>query len=187
MGDWIDDLLDSARLHAGRPLELKRAPMDLVALAWQAAAEHQRTTEHHRLRVETNEPKLIGVWDPTRLRRVLDNLLSNAIKYSPNGGEVVLRVRVEEDFAAGGAAVLAVQDRGLGIPASDLPHVFERFRRAGNVVGRFGGTGIGLAGACQIVQEHGGTIEVDSEEGRGTTFTVRLPLLSADHGSEQAA
>ena len=186
MAGWIDDLLDSARLQAGRPLELHRTPMDLVALAWQAAAEHQRTSERHRLRVETSRAKLIGVWDPIRLRRVLDNLLSNAVKYSPNGGEVVVRVSLEQGPDCP-AATLAVKDEGVGIPANDLPHVFERFRRAANVVGRFGGTGIGLAGACQIIEEHGGRIDVQSEEGRGTTFTVRLPLGANQGDSDQNA
>ena len=78
---------------------------------------------------------LIGVWGPVRLRRVLDNLLSNAIKYSPQGGDVVVSVDIEETDA-GSEARLKVADQGVGIPAVDLPHVFERFRRARNVVGR---------------------------------------------------
>jgi signal transduction histidine kinase len=151
--------------------------MDLVGLAWQAVAEHQRDTERHRLRVHTHESSLIGVWDPVRLRRVLDNLLSNAIKYSRDGGEVVVSVEVEETDA-GGEARLKVAEQGVGIPAADLPHVFERFRRARNVVGRIGGTGIGLHGACQILQDHGGRIEVESEQGRGTIFTVHLALTT---------
>jgi signal transduction histidine kinase len=69
-----------------------------------------------------------------------------------------------------------VQDGGLGIPASDLPRVFERFHRGANVVGRIGGTGIGLAGARSIVESHGGTISAASQEGAGSTFTIRLPL-----------
>jgi PAS domain S-box-containing protein len=175
MATWIDDLLDTARLEAGRSIELHRQLMDLVALAWQAAAEHQRSTDRHHLRVESSEPKLIGLWDPIRLRRVVDNLLSNAIKYSPQGGEIVIDI-ARDHTPEDPMARLAVRDVGVGIPAEDLPHIFERYRRAGNVVGRFGGTGIGLAGACQIIQEHGGRIDVDSQEGRGTTFTVYLPM-----------
>jgi signal transduction histidine kinase len=72
--------------------------------------------------------------------------------------------------------VVRVRDRGLGIPAADLPYVFERFHRASNVSGQIGGTGLGLAGARHIVEQHGGSIGVESEEGRGTTVTVRLPL-----------
>ena len=132
MASWIDELLDSARLEAGRPLELRREPMDLVALAWQAISEHQRSTEQQRLRVETSEPKLIGVWDPARLRRAVDNLLSNALKYSPNGGDITIRVAVEPG-ENGKLAVLSVHDHGVGIPESDLPHIFERFRRGASV------------------------------------------------------
>ena len=73
-------------------------------------------------------------------------------------------------------AVLTVRDVGLGLPAPDLPHVFERFRRGSNVTKWIAGRGIGLAGAQQIVEQHGGTISVESEEGNGSTFTVRLPL-----------
>jgi signal transduction histidine kinase len=73
-------------------------------------------------------------------------------------------------------AVIRVRDCGLGIPAADLPHVFERYHRASNVAGQIGGTGLGLTGARHIVEQHGGTISLESEEGRGTTVTVRLPL-----------
>jgi len=93
------------------------------------------------------------------------------VKYSPRGGEIAVEVA-----AAGGAAVLVVRDSGVGIPAADLPHVFERFRRAGNVADRIAGTGLGLAGAKEIVEQHGGSIAVESVEGRGSAFTVRLPL-----------
>jgi PAS domain S-box-containing protein len=175
MTTWIDELLDAARLEAGRPVELHPEPTDLVGLAWQAAAEGQRTTERHRIRVQTVETKLIGVWDPVRLGRVLDNLLGNAIKFSPAGGEVVVTV-VREADAAGERAVVSVQDQGIGIPEADLPHIFERFRRGTNVAGRIAGTGLGLTGACHIVQLHGGGISVDSREQQGSTFTVRLPL-----------
>jgi signal transduction histidine kinase len=181
MGQQLDELLDAARLEAGQPLELRRAPTDAVALARRVAAEQQATTERHRVRVETALSELTGAWDAVRLGRVLDNLLANAIKYSPAGGEVVVTVAREddpagEDGAVGAWAVLAVTDLGLGIPAADLPRIFERFRRAGNVAGRIGGTGIGLASARQLVEQHGGALTAESVEGAGSTFTVRLPL-----------
>ena len=75
-------------------------------------------------------------------------------------------------------AVLVVRDRGMGIPADDLPYIFEWFRRVGNVSGRIRGTGVGLACARQVVEQHGGTITAESQEGQGSTFTVRLPLTS---------
>jgi signal transduction histidine kinase len=86
-----------------------------------------------------------------------------------------VRLAREEDNK-GARAVLAVRDEGIGIPAADLPRVFERFYRASNAASQVRGTGLGLAGVRQIVEEHGGTIEVVSTEGRGSTFTVRLPL-----------
>ena len=174
MARQINELLDVARLQAGQRLELHRRPVDLVALARAAAEEHGRTSLRHRIRVEASPEAVVGAWDGFRLERVLDNLLSNAVKYSPAGGEIAVCVAVERD---GAWARLAVRDAGVGIPAADLPRVFERFHRAGNV-GAVAGTGIGLAGARQIVEQHGGTLAVQSREGAGSTFTVRLPLAS---------
>ena len=170
----IDELLDVARLQAGQPLALDPHPVDLAALVRRMVTEYQDVSRRHRIRVETPAPAVLGVFDPSRLERVLDNLLSNSIKYSPTGGDITVRLREEGD-----TAILEVRDRGLGIPAADLPHIFERFRRAGNV-GRASGTGLGLTGTRQIVEKHGGTIAVDSEEGAGTTVTVRLPLRAED-------
>ena len=117
-------------------------------------------------------------WDARRLRRILDNLAANALKYGPEGGEVV--VRLGREGAAGEAwADLTVQDRGIGIPADELPRVFEPRFRARNARGRYTGGGLGLFAARLIVEQHGGTIAVASEEGKGTTFTVRLPLAPA--------
>ena len=115
------------------------------------------------------------MWDADRLTRVLENLVANAVKYSPAGSTVVVRVDREE-APDGPLAVLSVADQGVGIPAADLPHIFERFRRGGNVAGRIAGSGLGLWGSQRIVAQHGGTIAIDSTEGRGTTVTVRLPL-----------
>jgi PAS domain S-box-containing protein len=170
----IDELLDVAHLRAGQPLELRLAEVDLVALAETCAEEARRGSPEHRIVVRSSGAAIVGRWDDQRLRRVLGNLLGNAVKYSPAGGEIVVRVGREED-AAGAWAAIAVADRGVGIPARDLPRIFDRFRRGGNV-GGIAGTGIGLAGARQIVEQHGGTISVASEEGVGSTFTVRLPM-----------
>jgi len=82
---------------------------------------------------------------------------------------------------------ITVLDHGIGIPASDLPLLFERFRRGSNVEGQIRGSGLGLASSKQIVEQHGGTITVDTEEGRGSTFTVRLPLASLSELGERSA
>jgi excisionase family DNA binding protein len=174
MGQQLDELLDLTRLQLGQQLELRRNSTDLVALARRAAADQQQITDQHTILVESAHQALIGAWDGVRLERVLENLLSNAIKYSPEGGRITVAIADEE--VGGPWAVLTVRDQGLGIPAADLPRVFERFQRARNVEGRIGGTGVGLASARQIVEQHGGTIAVESAEGMGSTFTVRLPL-----------
>jgi PAS domain S-box-containing protein len=167
----VNELLDVARLQAGRPLQLHLRTTDLVELARRMADEWQETAPHHRVRVETDLLSLVGTWDQFRLERVLDNLLGNAVKYSPRGGEIVLSVAEDGD-----RAILTVRDQGIGIPAADLPRVFERFHRGANVARRTRGSGIGLSGARQIVEQHGGTITVESQERVGSAFTVQLPL-----------
>jgi two-component system sensor kinase FixL len=177
MSALIDELRDTARLQSGRPLELEYQLTDLVALARREAGLWQQMTARHHIVVDTELPELIGEWDERRLERVLSNLLSNAIKYSPEGGDVVVTVRrVQPDGSPCPWAELTVSDRGIGIPADELPHIFDRFHRARNVVGRVAGTGLGLVAAKQIVEQHGGQITVTSREAQGTTVTVRLPI-----------
>jgi signal transduction histidine kinase len=175
MAALVDELLDLARLSMQRPLDLDRRPTDLVTLAHAVAAEQQVTSEAHRIEVHAAVTELTGLYDRGRLARALGNLVSNAIKYSPDGGTVT--ITVEQTADAGGAwALLSVRDQGLGIPPEDLPHVFERFHRGSNVVGRIGGAGIGLASVRQVVEAHGGTVVVTSTLGQGSCFTLRLPL-----------
>ncbi|HVG97912.1 MAG TPA: hybrid sensor histidine kinase/response regulator [Chloroflexota bacterium] len=175
MASQIEELLDVAHLRAGRALELERTPVDLVAIAREQVASYQQAADAHRLRLETAEGELIGQLDRARIGRVLANLLNNAVKYSPNGGEIVVRL-VRECDAAGDRAVLTVSDQGMGISAADLPYIFEQFRRSENVVGHISGTGIGLAVVRQVVEQHGGTVVAASEPGKGSAFTIRLPL-----------
>jgi len=153
-----------------------------VALARRVATLHQQNTDAHQITVVATEPEIAGEWDAARLERALDNLIGNAVKYSPGGGTVTVSLARDE---AQQAAILSVRDEGLGIPAGDLPHIFERFHRAGNV-GRIPGTGVGLAAVRQIVEQHGGPITVDSAPGQGSTFTVRLPLHAPSASAESA-
>jgi signal transduction histidine kinase len=180
MATLLDDLLDASLLRAGEPLALVRRPTDLVRLARHMAAQYQQTTERHEIQVHASEASLVGVWDPTRIERVLANLLSNAIKFSPSGGEILVSLARQgeavREWAVQEWAVMQVRDHGVGVPMHDLPRVFEQFHRGHNVVGRVAGTGLGLAGVRQIVEQHGGTISVESQEGCGATFTLRLPL-----------
>jgi signal transduction histidine kinase len=176
MSGSIEDLLDATQLAMGQSLHLRCEPTDLVTLARQAAEDRQRGTERHSFRVQSTLETLVGQWDAARLRRVLDNLLDNAVKYSPAGGDVTVGLeRMEREGQT--LAVLLVRDQGVGIPAEDQVRVFERFHRGANV-GRIAGTGIGLAGTREIVEQHGGSIEMQSGEGAGSTFTIRLPLDS---------
>lgn len=176
MTAMVQEVLDLARLRLGQALELNRRPTDLVALARRvAAAQEQQHEAPGRARVDTALPGLVGVWDPSRIERLVANLVGNALKYSPEGGEVVITIDRQES-AEGNWAQLEVRDRGLGIPAKDLPLVFEAFHRGENVIGKIRGSGIGLAGVRTIVEQHGGTITADSREGEGTVMSVRLPL-----------
>lgn len=172
----LNELLDLTRLRAGEPLVLDRAACDLVALAQQVVATQQRASERHTLRLLPEVPTLMGSWDCERLERVLTNLVSNALKYSPEGGTVSVRLGREEEPPT---AVLAVEDQGLGIPAADLPQIGRFFYRAGNVPHDVPGSGVGLASARQLVEQHGGTLSLTSTEGVGTTVIVRLPFASA--------
>jgi signal transduction histidine kinase/CheY-like chemotaxis protein len=175
MAHMVDDLLDVTRLEMGSLPALTRSDTDLVALARHVVANQQRLAPAHLLRVTTNEIAIWGRWDASRLERVIANLLNNAVKYSPDGGTVTVEVRYATDDPMG-AAEIVVADSGIGIPEADLPHVFERFRRGGNVGAQIKGTGIGLATVQQIVAQHGGTVALTSSEDAGTRVTVRLPL-----------
>src|SRR5215213_6654583 len=169
----LDDVVDMARdrSHQGVPFEPEL--VDLVSLAHRCA-EEVRTSAGRDVHVEAETETVVGLWDPRGIERVVFNLLTNAIKYSPHGGAVRVQVeRVAED--APPHARLVVQDEGIGIPADDLSQIFERYRRGRNV-GKIAGTGVGLTGAKQIVERHGGTIDVASTESAGTRVTVILPL-----------
>jgi PAS domain S-box-containing protein len=175
MSRLIDELLDVTLLRAGEDLQLHRRPVDLVAIVRDAVAGQQEVVGIHELVVRSTESELTGSWDGVRLERVVENLICNAIKYSPDGGTITLTLGRDKQ-PEGDWAVLAVQDQGIGIAESDLPHIFEQFYRGKNATGAIGGIGLGLVGARQIVEQHSGTIAVESREGAGSTFVVRLPI-----------
>jgi PAS domain S-box-containing protein len=175
MGDLIAELLDIAQLQAGESLELTRSRVDLVDLVRRVADESAQAGLDRTIEVDATATDLVGDWDGPRLARVVANLVSNAVMYSPNTASIRITVDQEEHDGMPWV-ILRVHDQGIGIPARDLPRIFDRFYRASNVVERFGGTGIGLAGVKQIVEQHGGRITVESREGTGSTFTVWLPL-----------
>jgi signal transduction histidine kinase len=173
MTSWIDELLDTASALNGYDPPLVLEPTDLVQLVRDAIDEY-KSARRHRLVIDVRAASIAGQFDAPRLERALDNLVANAIKYSPGGGDIRLEVSAGGDWAK-----VVIRDQGIGIPAKDLPHVFEPFRRGANVDGRIRGTGIGLANAQHIVEQHGGAISVESAPGKGSTFIVRLPLQPA--------
>ena len=175
----IDDLMDTVRLRAGQPLEFRLAELDLARMVNACVDEARRVGPSHDVRLESDRGAFMVQADGPRIERVIRNMLDNAIKYSPGGGEITVRIRRAAD-TSGSWADLSIQDRGIGIPAADLPHVFDRFHRGGNVAGRIAGSGIGLTGAQQIVAQHGGVIAAESIEGEGSTFTMRLPLVAGE-------
>jgi signal transduction histidine kinase len=150
---------------------------DLADIA--AAAVEKLRPEAERKRIDlalsvTTDISPLAV-DPTRIAQLLGNLLSNAVKFTPDGGKVEVRLGTEGD-----QAVLEVADSGIGIPAADRERIFDRFFRTALATQQaIQGTGLGLAITKAIVEAHNGTIAVDSDEGRGSTFTVRLPLQPA--------
>jgi PAS domain S-box-containing protein len=169
----IDDILFASHLDSGR-LRLASERVDVAALATDVVDSMRPQVEEDvrlELDVPSNDAPVVDV-DPTKLRRVLTNLLENAVKYSPEGGSVVLRVD-----AADGRLRVHVADEGLGIARAEQERIFEKFYRADPQLARgVGGTGLGLYICRELVQRMGGEIEVDSEPGRGSTFTVELPV-----------
>ncbi len=180
MDGQIDDLLDGARLRAGQTLTLNRQPLDLVALVNESVLMVRPTSTRHKIEFVAPHAPLVCFGDQRRLARIFANLLRNAIIYSPRGGTITVTVTDETD-ATGAWCVVSVQDTGIGIPLTDVPHVFERFYRGTNVTGKIRGTGLGLASVRHIIEQHDGRVEVMSVEGQGSTFTVRLPLGTETH------
>lgn len=201
----VDELIEMSALGSGATPPLHYTEADLVALAREVVERYQYLAVDHRLELRTPVPALQGRWDAARLLRVLDNVIGNAVKYSPEGGDIRVSITPDVPFEAHGppstqhgperastspmpdpalpGVLLSVEDTGIGIDASDLPHVFERFRRGQNVSGTVGGSGIGLSSVQQIVQQHGGRVRIDSVVGKGTTVSIWLPLRPVAEGT----
>jgi two-component system phosphate regulon sensor histidine kinase PhoR len=171
----VADLLLLSQIQSGKmAMEFRGA--DLADIAVSALEELGPEAERKQIVLAlsaTDVPRL--AIDPTRIAQLLGNLLSNAVKFTPDGGRVEVRLGREGD-----QVVLAVADSGIGIPAADRERIFDRFFRTAFATQQaIQGTGLGLAITQAIVEAHDGTIAVDSDEGRGSTFTVRLPLRPA--------
>ena len=187
MTGLLNDVLALAKSEAGKQ-QFNRAPLHLVQFCRELTEEMQLSAgSRHPINFiscatpDGDESRSVIAWmDEKLLRHIFSNLLSNAIKYSPQGGAVYFKLAIEDKVA-----LFQVQDSGIGIPPEDLPRLFESFHRAKNV-GKIPGTGLGLAIVKNSVELHGGTLAVESEVGRGTTFTVNLPLnYQGEENSEQ--
>ena len=169
----VEELLDLSRIESGGPL-LMLDEIDLGRLAVASVERLGLFAERQGVELRTDVPESVppvrGAED--RLGQVVVNLLHNAVKFSPDGGEVVVRVRSSAE-----EVTVSVEDHGIGIPKADQARIYERFYKADKARRRGGGTGLGLAIARHVVEAHGGRIRVDSVEGRGSTFSFALPIL----------
>jgi anti-anti-sigma factor len=183
LGKLVNSLLDFARLQAGR-IQARFEPVDLAAATTELASVFRSAVERAGLRFTVDCPPLSEpvFIDRDMWEKVVLNLLSNALKFTFEGG---ITVRLRQD---GDRAVLAIADTGTGVPAEELPRLFERFHRVERARSRSGeGSGIGLAMVRELVGLHGGSIAVESRPGAGTTFTLQLPFGSAHLPAEQVA
>ncbi|HEX2060324.1 MAG TPA: ATP-binding protein [Thermoanaerobaculia bacterium] len=167
----ISELLDVSRIETNR-LQIHPQPIRWLQFIEGRISAFRVQHPSRAIHFDVNATETMVVADPDRMRQVVDNLLSNALKYSPEGSDIDVRVARED-----GQVLTSVTDYGIGIPRDEIPQLFERFHRARNVSSRYyGGLGLGLYIARAIVEAHGGVIMVESEEGSGSTFTMKLPM-----------
>jgi two-component system OmpR family sensor kinase len=176
----VENLLTISRLDAGE-VKMEKEVLDLSELVRSTAEQMKLLVEEKSLEMRSSFE--LPVWvmgDQSRLRQVVVNLVANAIKYTPEGGEIAVAARSDH-----GRAVLEVSDNGVGIPPDAIPHIFERFYRADKARSRdSGGAGLGLAIVKAICSAHGAEVRVFSQEGKGSRFTVEMPLARGDRRPE---
>ena len=168
----VNELLDLARIESGGPLVLLD-DLDMGRVVSESAERLRLFAERQGLRLVTDVPEDLPRprGDEARIGQVVVNLLHNAVKFSDGGEEVAVRVR-----NGGAELVVSVEDHGVGIPKADQARIFERFYKVDRARVRGGGTGLGLSIARNVLQQHGGRIWVESEEGVGSTFSFALPI-----------
>jgi two-component system phosphate regulon sensor histidine kinase PhoR len=170
----VQELLELSRIESGRaPMRLMPTPV--ADVVFPPVERLRPQAERAGLSISVDLPSDLPpvLADAERAQQVITNLVHNAIKFTPSGGQVTLSAQ-----PIGQEVILSVRDTGMGIPADDLPRIFERFYKADRARSG-GGTGLGLAIAKHIVQAHGGRIWAESVEGQGSTFWVALPALTS--------
>jgi signal transduction histidine kinase len=170
LSDMVEDLLDFSKMQSGR-LKLQKTATDALAELSDAVSVYTEKAKKEQVDLVYNEPDFAAVihGDKNRIRQVFINIIDNAVKYNSPGGKVIIGVAIEES-----RLVISVCDDGCGISEKDLPKVKDRFFKANNSVR---GSGIGLAVADEIIAMHDGSLGIESEQNKGTTVTIKLPIM----------
>lgn len=169
----IDELLDITRIESGREIDLSLEAVRIDELAVASVDFFRHSDNRHRFEVSLSQQPLLVYADPRRIGQVFDNLISNAVKYSPAGGSIHVTLGAEGSFCA-----IAISDEGIGMSAEQIERVFDKFYRADASNSAVPGTGLGMTIVRQLVERHGGTIQVSSLPGHGTTIRFTLPLCT---------
>jgi two-component system sensor histidine kinase VicK len=174
MSRLVKDLLQLSNFDAHK-ITFYKEYNDYLELVRKAIEQLSMAAKKKNIEISliTEKASIVGSFDLHRMEQVIINVLSNAIKYTPEGGKIQIHVFEEDDHS-----VVRVKDNGIGIPAEDLNHIFDRFYRVDKARTRnLGGTGLGLSIAKEIVQGHEGKIELVSEINKGTTVGIAIPLM----------
>jgi two-component system phosphate regulon sensor histidine kinase PhoR len=176
----VNELLDLARIEGGGPL-LLRNDVDLGRVVGESVERLRLFAERQGLRLVVDVPDRLPLLrgDEARIGQVVVNLVHNALKFGGEAGDVTVRVR-----EADGEVITSVEDHGAGVPKADLGRIFERFYKVDRARVRGGGTGLGLSIARHVLEQHGGRIWVESEEGKGSTFSFALPIPTGSNPSD---
>lgn len=165
----IENLLDASRLQAGG-LSINPSDVSINLVAERIAERLQTQTTRHKIRIDFPPDFPVVIADEDRITQVISNLISNSIKYSPDGGEIRVSGQVRPE-----QVVICVSDQGPGISPVDIPHIFDRFYRSGDVKRTTKGAGLGLYLARAVIEAHGGRIWVDPKPGDGARICFSLP------------
>jgi signal transduction histidine kinase len=165
----IDDLFDISRIEAGLPLPIERDEMDLNDIIREVVSHYQKHTTEHQYKLSLTEEAKVNI-DRNKMTQVIENLVSNAVKYSRDGGEIEVKSSWQENLLQ-----VDIQDEGQGMSEEEVKRVFDKFYRANSSDTAISGLGLGMSIARQIIEEHQGTIRVESVEGQGTTVIFNLP------------